>query len=194
MVRWNLDYAQFYADLCVTFLLREDKDKSSVYLAAFDLETSSQDPSRRLEVSHYAWWIVPIDKPFGEEQWPQTLSVYRTQASSVFVWKDSHFYDQLERIICTLNRFPVTGCWGEDVDVWDLEETESRLEELEVFVREARDSMVDGERSRRAQAVLYLLSSRARAALRVKNKTQMWSKLMEQEIVCNSFSTYNKSI
>jgi len=194
LVRWNLDYSQFYAELCVAFHFREDKSKSSVYLGAFNLETSPQDPSRRLEVSHSPWWIVPIDKPFGDDQWPQALSVYRSQASSVFVWKDSHFYDQLERIICTLNRFPSTGGWGDDVDVWDLEETESRLEELEVFVQEARDSMVNSERGRRAQAVLYMLSSRARAALRVKNKTQEWSKSMELEIVCDSFLSYNKSI
>jgi len=180
LIKWKIEYSPFYAELCIAFHFR---DNSSVDLGTFDLETSPQDPSRCLELYHNPWWTIHIDKPFGDNQWTRALAVYRTQAQTVLNWKDSDFHAQLERIILTLDRCATWLFLGEEVDIWSLEETECRLEELEDCLAASRDTAVDVHCGRRAQAMVFVLASRARAALSVRVKTREWSRSMEEEIV-----------
>jgi len=190
LVGWNIEYSQFYADLCIALHFREAKDPSYIHLGALNLDRSPEDPSRSVALYHDPWWVIHNERTFplgGEVQWARAIDLHRSQATSSFVWKDSHFFDQLEYIALTLNRFVSNLGSTDDIDIWNLEETESRLGELEEFLATTRDTMIDSERARSAQAVLYMLASRARAALRVGDKTQYWSKLMEEEIVRSLF-------
>jgi hypothetical protein len=195
LVRWNIEYNQFYADLCVALNFGRDQDMSYIHLGGFNLDTSPEDPSRCVTLYHDPWWIIRIDREFaagGELIWARSLEMHRAQVISSFVWRDSHFFDQLERISLTLDKLTIDSGLGNNVDIWTLEETESRLEELEVFMRTTKDLMVNADDARSAQAVIYMLASRARAALKIRDKTWKWSMSMEEEIVRSLFHLPNK--
>ncbi|KIM35202.1 hypothetical protein M413DRAFT_32668 [Hebeloma cylindrosporum] len=186
LIGWNIEYSQFYADLCVAFHFGQDKDKRSVHLGAFDLQTSYKNPSRSLEVYVNPWWIIQIDKPFGDDQWSRAVSVYRKQTTSTFTWRYSRFYDILKRATLTLNTLVGELSLGHDMDIFALalEETELRVEALEVFffLEASLSTAITLETGTKAQAVVFMLASRARAALRANPKTQDWSRSMKEEI------------
>ena len=144
-------------------------------LDSFHLSASRDDPTRILGTYCNAWWS---DHAYGSPtNWRHALGLYQMQIDTVPVQEESEFFVRLDEILWDVMevRRGRGRTWEKVADISD------RVEDLEVFLEASElsvvpEPVVDGVgwlhswvrcvKSRTdAQLVIYMLTSRARAAV-----------------------------
>jgi len=149
-----------------------------VDLDSFHLSVSGDDPTRILGTYCNAWWRFSSDYAYGSPtNWRDALALYQRQIDTAPVQEESEFFMRLDEILWDMMevRRGRRHTWERVSDISD------RIEELEVFLEASEICLVpelvaDGVgwlhswvrcvKSRTdAQLVIYMLTSRARAAV-----------------------------